>query len=148
MRTAGETVVTADESYSHLIRAVMRRLFCCTVGCQAISWISIVLIVIAAVVFWPEAPEMGLCNTTNDWSEMVKTVISDGQVVRAGYEILLSFYNPNKVSVALTHVDGTFTYNGDQVATLFLPVSTLAAGSVSDYVFSTLSELERIFSNF
>ena len=110
----------------------MPRLFTCTVACQAVSFILVVVAVALVLTFWPKSPTIGMCNTTSDWSELVKTVASGGETVRAAYEILLSFHNPNRVSVALNRVGGSFSYKGQQVATLFLPASTIPAGSIAD----------------
>jgi len=104
----------------------------------AAAW-TLVLIILGIIfillaLFWPAPPEVSMCNAQLMWSDTLNMIINSVTSGKASVEseLLITVYNPNRVSLALNSVSGNISYRGQIVGTLDLGSVDAQPGSAAD----------------
>ncbi|GAX26059.1 hypothetical protein FisN_4Hh438 [Fistulifera solaris] len=106
------------------------RLYGVCVGCYAMTLFTVVLGLVATVMYYPRVPVYNVCNDAVAWKSLMDSLTS--LKVSADFEILMSVANPNRFDVALDMGKGSFAHNGVFVGTFDIPPTTAKANSITD----------------
>lgn len=104
----------------------------------SVSWTLLLLAIgvlfLLIVLFWPAPPEISMCNAQPMWSDTIKMIVDSVTSGKASVEseILITVYNPNRVSVALNSVSGNISYKGQIVGSVDLGPIDAQPGSAAD----------------
>jgi hypothetical protein len=104
----------------------------------SVSWTLLLLAIgvlfLLIALFWPAPPEISMCNAQPMWSDTIKMIVDSVTSGKASVEseILITVYNPNRVSVALNSVSGNISYKGQIVGSVDLGPIDAQPGSAAD----------------
>lgn len=79
------------------------------VWCFNTILILIMCILIGGILFFPEVPVFQMCTGRTAWRSILDNILDFD--LNASFQILISIYNPNPVSVTVTEGTGDFLFN-------------------------------------
>jgi len=80
--------------------------------------------------YFPKVPQYNVCSDELAWQSIIDGLTS--LKMEASFQILLSIYNPNHLSITLDGVGGKFNHDGERVGTFSMPTSIIQADSITD----------------
>jgi hypothetical protein len=110
----------------------MKRLYRLCSAVYYLSVLTLVLVVGASLLFYPQAPVYNVCNDEVAWVGIMKNIVAFK--FDASFEILASLSNPNRVAVALDRGKGSFTFEGKQFGTFEIPPVTADPMTITDFM--------------
>lgn len=120
-------------------------------GLVAASWtlvlVALGVLFFAIALYWPSPPEVSMCNAQLMWSDTINMIVNTVTTGKASVEseILITVYNPNRVTVALHSVSGNISYKGELVGSVDLGPIDARPGSAADGLgVVTFNGFERI----
>eukprot|EP00536_Pseudo-nitzschia_multiseries_P013961 jgi/Psemu1/310419/fgenesh1_kg.636_\ len=104
---------------------------CCTVlVCLSIAVVA--WVVGMALFFFPQIPVYNVCNDEVAWTKIMKNIVVFK--LDAGFEILASLSNPNRIAAALDEGNGSFSFEGEQFGTFAIPPIVVEPMSITDFM--------------
>lgn len=84
--------------------------------------------------FWPTAPQISMCNAELMWRDTFNMIVNSITTGRTTVEseLLITVYNPNRISARVNSLNGNIYYKGSAVGTVDLGAVDAQAGSASD----------------
>lgn len=106
-------------------------------GCCRIIYLLlaafIVLIAAGGIALYPQYPEYNVCSDEMDWKSIVDGMSS--MKMEAGFQILISVSNPNKLDAVIDMGSGSFKHDGVHVGTFEIPEGVvLKRMAITDYL--------------
>ena len=109
-------------------------LFKLGVALGSIVVLTIGVLFLLLIIYWPSSPDVSMCNVDLLWSDtlnmLVKTILSGKATVES--EILITIFNPNRVGVTLNSVHGNIFYKTIPIGSLELEQMAVVPGSAVD----------------
>jgi len=115
---------------------------------------SLTVMIILLAVISPHEPEFSVCNKSVDWASLLNTISkipSSGVKFRGRFNLIVSFYNPNKFELSLEECSGDFYYKDSMIGSYSFHGASInqtfyvAGGSVNDLLL--VAELQVAISD-
>ena len=93
------------------------------------TWILSLSTLFFIFCFFPKAPQFNVCSDQLAWKSIIDGITS--LKVEASFEILISIYNPNRLSLIMDGLEGKFKHDGDDIGIFTLPPSSSSSSTSS-----------------
>jgi len=94
------------------------------------TWVLTVSCLVTVLYLFPKVPQFNVCSDQVAWKSIIDGITS--LKVEASFEILISIYNPNHISLGMDGVNGKLNHDGDEIGTFTVPSSMIHAKSITD----------------
>lgn len=102
--------------------------------CKTFYIVSILVMIgftLLVALYFPRMPIIDVCSNEMEWKSIIDGLVS--LKVEASFQILVSIYNANRISVNLQSLSGSITHDGDYIGRYeILPNTMIEAQSITD----------------
>ena len=130
---------TTSTALIPLFDALFASLFACTAWLWGLAVFGAICTAFFATLFYPHPPVVNVCNAQVMWEKLLSMLVRSAVIhTSVDLEILVSVYNPNRLSVKVRELSGDVFYRG------IIPVASLTLGELNGkggYVTDSLGTL-------
>jgi hypothetical protein len=127
------TISPSTSIHSHPTHTHHHQLQCFLRTCNywyKATWILTLSLLFILFCFYPKVPTFNVCSDQLAWKSIIDGITS--LKVEASFEILISVYNPNRISLTMDKVSGTFRHDGDEIGTFLVPSTRIHSRAITD----------------